>query len=215
MEIKTFAFTELKADDDARTVEGWASTFGNTDSYDDVVAPGAFADSIKTRKPRMLWQHKSDQVIGVWDELQETPQGLYVKGRVLDTALGQDAYKLAKAGAVDSMSIGYQAKKYTIDDKTGTRTLHSVDLWEVSLVTFPANEQAKITRVKSKPASERELEEFLREAGYSRGEAKALIAKGFKAMSQRDADEPTQRDADAPPALDLDALTSLFNQFKA
>ena len=146
---KHFAIHDFKADDDARTVEGWASTFGNTDHGGDIIAPGAFADSIKLRKPKMLWQHDSRQVIGVWDAATETDQGLYVKGRVLDTALGDDAYKLAKAGAIDSMSIGYAVKDAAYDRNTGVRTLKKLDLWEVSLVTFPMNERAQITTVKA------------------------------------------------------------------
>src|ERR1700735_3241440 len=148
MERKLFAFTELKADTDARTVEGWASTFGNTDLDNDIIARGAFADSIKAKMPKLLWQHQSDQVIGIWNEAKETDQGLYVKGTILDTTLGNDAYKLAKAGAIDSMSIGFSIKAYSVDRENDTRTIEKVDLWEVSLVTFPANHMARIMGVK-------------------------------------------------------------------
>ena len=139
---------QLKADTDTRIVEGYASTFGNIDSDGDIIAPGAFMDSIKLRKPKMLWQHRSDQPCGVWTDANETPQGLYVRGQIADTQLGNDAHKLALLGAVDSMSIGFAIEKCTYDEK-GIRTIHKADLWEVSLVTFPANNQAKITRVKS------------------------------------------------------------------
>ena len=150
MKHKSFAIHDFKmVDEESRTVEGWASTFGGVDSYGDTIAPGAFADSIKARKPKMLWQHDSRQVIGVWESATETTQGLYVKGRILDTTLGDDAYKLAKAGAIDSMSIGYGVKDSTYDQKTGIRTLKKIDLWEVSLVTFPANSDATITHVKA------------------------------------------------------------------
>ncbi len=203
MEVKHYAL-ELKAEAASRTVEGWASTFGNADSDNDIIAPGAFAESLKNRKPKMLWQHKSHQVIGMWDQAEETPQGLYVKGHILDTTLGNDAYTLAKAGAVDSMSIGFAIQKYAMDNTSDTRIIQQVDLWEVSLVTFPANEMAKITRVKSKPADERALEEYLREAGYSRGEAKAIVAKGYKAIAG-------QREADGQEHFE--AITNLFNQF--
>jgi HK97 family phage prohead protease len=201
---------EIKADESgARTIEGWASTFGNVDSDDDIIVPGAFADSIKARMPKMLWQHNTDQPSGVWTEAQETAQGLYVKGTILDTTLGNDVYKLAQAGAIDSMSIGYVATKYVIDESTWTRTLQAIDLWEVSLVTFPANDQARITSVKSKPTSERELEKLLRDAGgYSRSEAKGLIAGGYKAIApQRDADEQ----ALITLAKRIDAFTSLLS----
>lgn len=146
---KSFPLRIEVRDDEARTVEGWASTFGNKDSYDDVILPGAFADSIKERMPKMLWQHDSRHVIGVWESATETEQGLYVKGRILDTTLGNDAYKLAKAGAIDSMSIGYSVKEAAYDQQSGIRTIKTIDLWEVSLVTFPANEKAQITVVKA------------------------------------------------------------------
>ena len=149
LQHKSFPLTIELKDDEARTIEGWASTFGNKDSYDDIIVPGAFAETIKSRMPKMLWQHDSQQVIGVWESATETAQGLYVKGHILDTTLGADAYKLAKAGAIDSMSIGYSVKEATYDQPTGVRTLKKIDLWEVSLVTFPANEKAQITMVKA------------------------------------------------------------------
>src|SRR4051812_10984765 len=83
MEIKHFSLHDVKADEAARTIEGWASTFGNADSDNDIIARGAFADSIKAKMPKMLWQHRTDQVIGVWNEAKETEQGLYVKGNIL------------------------------------------------------------------------------------------------------------------------------------
>jgi HK97 family phage prohead protease len=210
MERKLFAFTELKADTDARTVEGWASTFGNTDLDNDIIAPGAFADSIKAKMPKLLWQHQTDQVIGIWNDAKETEQGLYVKGTILDTTLGNDAYKLAKAGAIDSMSIGFSIKAYSVDRESDTRTIEKVDLWEVSLVTFPANPMARIMGVKAAHGNERDFENFLREAGYSRDAAKIITAKGFKALGQREVD-PAFVEVD--PAL-VTELTHIFNQFK-
>lgn len=136
-------------DPNDRTVEGWASTFGNKDSYSDIIVPGAFAATLKERMPKMLWQHDSGELIGVWDTATETPQGLYVKGRFADTARGNEAYTLAKMGALDSMSIGYSTIDASYDYDTGVRTLKQLDLWEVSLVTFPANDQARITTVKA------------------------------------------------------------------
>lgn len=200
---------ELKLDEESRVIEGYASVFNNVDSYNDIVLPGAFTKSIKKRKPAMLWQHESGQVIGMWDTMEEKPKGLFVKGKLVDTTMGEDAYKLVKMGAVTGMSIGYSAKQYEIDQEKGTRKLMEVDLYEVSLVTFPANERAQITRVKSldgKFMTEREFEEFLRDAGLlSREDAKVIVSRGYKAlMSQRDAG-------------DLEAsktLTNLFNQFK-
>lgn len=149
MKHKSFHLTEIKTDDESRTVEGWASTFGNMDSYGDIVMPGAFVDSIKERMPKMLWQHDSAQPVGVWTGAAETAQGLYVKGSLLDTTLGNDVYKMLKAGAITDMSIGYATKEADYDHDTGVRKLKKVDLWEVSLVTFPANDKANITMVKA------------------------------------------------------------------
>ena len=193
MEIKNFA-VELKADADARTVEGLGSVFHNTDQGGDIVMPGAFTKSLTKRNPAMLWQHKQDQPVGVWDEVRETPEGLWVKGRILNTALGNDAYELARHGALKGMSIGYATKDSETDRKSGVRKLKELDLFEVSLVTFPMNELATISRVKQKPADERALEEYLREAGYSRTEAKAIVAKGHKGLTdQREAGDAADR----------------------
>ena len=184
---------DLKADD-SRTVEGLGSVFHNVDGGGDIVLPGAFTKSIQTRKPVMLSQHKHDQVVGVWDEVRETGEGLYVKGRILNTTLGNDVYELAKHGALKGLSIGYATKDSETDRKSGHRRLKELELYEVSLVTFPMNELANITRVKQKPADERALEEYLREAGYSRSEAKAIVAKGHKGLvDPREADDTTQR----------------------
>src|SRR4051794_17799288 len=109
---KSFAIHELKAGDDDRTVEGWASTFGNKDAGNDVILPGAFTASLSGRTPKMLWQHDTNELIGVWDVAQETDRGLYVKGRFADTPRGNEAYTLAKMGALDSMSIGYSTLDY-------------------------------------------------------------------------------------------------------
>ncbi|CAN5261989.1 HK97 family phage prohead protease [soil metagenome] len=199
MEFKHFRLHDVKADDAARTIEGWASTFGNVDSDDDVIVQGAFTKSLNAQMPKMLWQHNQTQPIGVWHTAQETDQGLFMKGEILPTTLGNDVYTLAKAGAIDSMSIGYGTKDFSMDRSTGVRTLKQVDLWEVSLVTFPANDQALITGVKSKPENERDLEKCLRDAGFSRTEAKAIVSGGYKAIAPRDAE--------------ANALITLFNQF--
>lgn len=209
MDLKHLAFDlELKADDDTRTVEGYASVFNNLDNDYDIVLPGAFLKSLKKKSSvPMLWQHDRGQPVGVWDEMEEREKGLFVKGTILDTALGTDAYKLVKAGAVKGMSIGYSPKKYEIDQKTGVRQLKELDLFEVSLVTFPMNEKAQITRVKSDGQfmTEREFEEFLRDVGQlSHKEAKIVVSEGYRAI-------PRQRDAEAE---ELNALATLFNQLK-
>ncbi len=178
---------EIKLDAAARTIEGYASVFGNVDRTNDIIMPGAFVESLAGRMPKMLYQHDSDDLIGVWDEAREDSRGLYVKGRLANTDCGNEAYELAKMGALDAMSIGYSPLEFEYDEK-GIRKLNKVELWEVSLVTFPANESARLTGVKSHN-NEREFEGFLRDAGYSREAAKIITAHGFKALSgQRDAE---------------------------
>lgn len=206
MITKNYPFAlELKEDDGARVVQGWASTFGNTDSDGDVIAPGAFTESLKGKMPKMLWQHRSDQPVGRWVEASENAQGLYVKGVLSKTQLGNDAYELLKDGAIDGISIGFAIQKYIIDNTNDTRVIQQVDLWEASLVTFPANTLARVTGVKNAHGSEREFEDFLREAGYSREAAKIITARGFKAVGGR-------RDAEADAHKELAGLFAGFTQ---
>jgi len=174
MEIKSLAL-ELKADD-AGTVEGYGSVFGGVDAYGDTILPGAFADSIKARKPKMLWQHRMDKPIGVWDDVEEDGKGLRLKGRIADTEQGREARQLVKMGALDGLSIGYRTMA---DEMRGnTRVLKQVELWEVSFVTIPADKSATINGIKAL-ATERECEDALRDMGFSRREAKAFIARGW------------------------------------
>lgn len=132
-------------------IEGYASRFGIADQGGDIVAAGAFAGSLKRLaargdKVRMLWQHDPAQVIGVWDEVREDGTGLWVRGRLLsDIAQAREAEALIAAGAIDGLSIGYRVVRAERDRK-GRRVLAEVDLWEVSLVTFPMLTEAKIGR---------------------------------------------------------------------
>ena len=174
METKSLAL-ELKADD-AGAVEGYGSVFGGLDTYGDTIEPGAFADSIAKRKPKMLWQHSMDQPIGVWDEVIEDAKGLRLKGRLADTEKGREARNLVKMGALDGLSIGFRT---LADEMRGNnRILKKVDLWEVSFVTIPADDAARISGIKAL-STERECEDALRDMGFSRREAKAFIARGW------------------------------------
>lgn len=181
---------EMKvANDETRVISGYGAVFGNVDSYGDIILPGAFADSLATRgMPKMLAQHDTDDLPGIWQKATEDARGLFVEGMFARTPLGDEYYELSKIGAIDGLSIGYSVDEYEVN-KNGNRILKKLTLWEVSLVTFPANEQATITNVKNAPDTEREFEKFLREAGYSRDAAKTITARGFKALSgQRDAE---------------------------
>ena len=201
-QFKTFRFSEMevKTDGDAGTIQGYGSTFGgDPDSYGDIIAPGAFKASLKQRMPKMLYQHDSGLIAGVWDSAEEDNHGLFLKGHFIPTTVSQNAYQECLAGALDSMSIGYRTNDQQYDPKTGTSTLTDITLYEVSLVTFPANENATISAVKSMPTTIRELEKCLRDAGYSRTDAKAIV-QHFMAK------EEDQRDAEPD-------LTPLFSDF--
>jgi HK97 family phage prohead protease len=200
---------ELKREpDDDGVFEGYASVFGIVDQGMDVVERGAFGKSLGSgRRVKMLWQHDTNDVIGVWDEIREDERGLYVKGRLLkDVQKGREAMALLRADAIDSLSIGYRTIEAVPEAGGRVRKLTEIDLFEVSLVTFPMLPDAKVTAVKS-ITTEREFEAFLRDAGYSRKEAAAITLHGFKAIA-------AQRDADQEASQGLDALLAQLSRLK-
>lgn len=147
---------QLKAvDENKGTIEGYASLFNIEDSEADVVAPGAFANSLKEwSKSRhglpLLWQHDRSQPIGVWTFMKEDATGLFVRGRLFinDIARAKEAYALVKNGALSGLSIGYRPEQAIRDTRRGVRVLERVKLYEISLVTFPACDAARISAVK-------------------------------------------------------------------
>ena len=130
-------------------IEGYASVFGVADQGGDVVEKGAYAASLAAlaragRRVKMLWQHDPAQPIGVWDEVREDATGLWVKGRILiEVERGREVAALVQAGAIDGLSIGYRTVKAERDGK-GKRLLSELELWEVSLVTFPMLPEARV-----------------------------------------------------------------------
>jgi HK97 family phage prohead protease len=154
LEYKSVAFA-VKGVEPIESGDGWeiaglASTWwGEPDAYGDVVAPGAFGESIASRPTKLLFEHHTP--IGKQLELRETDDGLYGRWSIVDTAVGTDAYKLAKAGVLDSLSIGYIPLEWEIR-ADGVRVLQKCALFEVSAVALPANENAVITDVKAAPA---------------------------------------------------------------
>lgn len=185
MELKFLQFdAEFKADeakDGIGRISGYGSVFGNKDSYGDIVQKGAFANSIMKKMPAMLLQHNSHDLAGLWTIAREDDRGLYLEGEInLEVQKAKEHYALAKQGALKGLSIGFRTLKDEVLDN-GVRLIHDVDLVEVSLVTFPANTAATITQVKSMPDTVRDFEKFLRDAGYSKQEAKSIASHGFKA----------------------------------
>ena len=135
---------------EGHVVEGYASLFGKTDQGGDIVQKGAYAASLKRLAARggrvkMLWQHDPGQPIGVWDAVREDATGLWVKGRILtEVEKGREVAALVTAGAIDGLSIGYRTVKAERDGK-GKRLLSELELWEVSLVTFPMLPEARVS----------------------------------------------------------------------
>ena len=206
---------DVKAIGEEGQIEGYGAVFGNRDSYGDIMVKGAFTETLKTRKPKMLYQHNMLDPIGTWDEYFEDERGLYMKGRIaIKTTKGRDAYELVKAGAIDGLSIGYVTKDYAMEG--GARLLKEVDLFETSLVTMPANAAALVTNVKN--ADVRDIEAALRHMNFSRSEAKAMATAAWKRRDDvlREADaivpEADQREVDELKALLATTLRTIGGQ---
>lgn len=183
---------KIKAVNEDGIFSGYGSVFGVVDSYQEVVAAGAFKESLDSRMPSLLWQHRSGEPIGVYTTVKEDNIGLHVEGKLaLKTARGAEAYELLKMGAISGLSIGFVTREDNYDRVTGVRTLKKVDLWEVSLVTFPANDSARVANIKSIESikSLADAETYLREAGgLSKREAVAILAriKSLQGRSESD-----------------------------
>lgn len=208
IETKDVAFN-LKAAAADGAIEGYASLFGEVDQGGDIVAAGAYGASLsklasQDRKVKMLWQHDPSQPIGVWEELREDDRGLWVKGRILtEVEKGREAIALIKAGSIDGLSIGYRTINAQKDDG-GNRVLKEVDLWEVSLVTFPMLPTARVATKGEVPSdlieklkagdrlTEREFETAVKGLGLSNSQAERsarihLKGQGDPAAAETDA----------------------------
>ena len=212
IDVKTELKAETLGEEGSGEFEGYGSIFGNVDLGNDVIMKGAFKRSLRRRGPKkvkLLYQHKTDMPIGVFDQIKEDEQGLYVKGRLaLQTQAGREAYELMKMGALDGLSIGFKVdpKGYSYEPRSKRRVIDEVDLMEVSLVTFPMNPKAMVRSVKGQDISIREWENGLRDAfSISRSEAKAAAKAIVETLTVRDA--PDMGD-------ELSALNQLVNQIK-
>lgn len=195
--LKTKDFA-LKVEDVAEdgTFTGYGSIFGNLDSYGEVVEPGAFVKSLarhakEKSKPLMLWQHRPDSPIGVWEDLAEDAKGLKGTGRLLKgVRLAEEAHVMLKAGALQGLSIGYREIK--VEPDGNNRRLRELDLAEISIVSFPANRRARVESVKSErmeefarrlrdgdPLPVKEFEDILREAGVPKAMAVQIASVGY------------------------------------
>ena len=192
------------------TFKGYASVFGNVDSADEIVAAGAFAESIQRQRKAngplpVLWQHNSTQPIGGDELIEEDATGLKANGFLLIDAipLAKQAHELLKRRVIKGLSIGYRVEASHLDQKTGIRTLQRVALHEYSIVTFPANTLANVDSVKHAVREGRlptlsEFEDFLREAGFSKSQATAVAGHGLRRLLDR-----CETDGKTQGALDL------------
>lgn len=200
--------TLTKAVSDEGRFEGYASFFNKPDDdfYGDTIAPGAFASGLKKlkaagRKLKMLYQHDSSRPIGVYEDAHEDGQGLYVVGQLtLGVPDADNTYKLLKSGALDAMSIGGYTRAESYDKKTDKLTLLEIELQEVSVVTFPALDTARIVTVKSITDAER----YLRDVGnMSIKEAKKFIATVKGLPAPRDAGDALSEVRNAIKSLNI------------
>jgi len=148
-EIKNTSF-ELKEITPDGVIIGYGAVFENVDNGNDIIKKGAFTRTLNSGgQVKMLWQHKKDEPIGVWTDIKADDYGLLMTGQLaLSTQKGRDTYELVKMGALDGLSIGF----ITLDESynlAGQREINEVKLKEVSVVTFPCNEEATVLAVKS------------------------------------------------------------------
>ena len=192
IERRDIRLMETKLDDGAGTFAGYGSVSGNVDAMGDVIQQGAFAETLgewrdKGKWPPMLLQHggwglgADDMLpVGQWTDMTENSRGLKVEGRLfaLDTERGRYIHEGLKSGALDGLSIGFQVREAVEGTRPGEprRKLTNIDLWEVSIVTFPANPKARVGSVKTLGTDElRELEGALRDEGLSRADSRIAV----------------------------------------
>ena len=179
------------------TIEGYASLFGAIDQARDMVMPGAFTHTLKTRGLRkipMLFQHDPAEPVGVWLELSEDFRGLRARGKLIpDVMRARELLALLRGGAIDGLSIGYRTVRGVIDPRTRVRKLYQVDLWEISIVTFPLLNGARVAAVKQAPASR----------------LRAAAEREWQAMQQGKTSTCLMGAADVPAVIRGRAVTSL------
>jgi uncharacterized protein len=176
MKHKHLQVKDFKFDDSNRLIKGYASTFGNVDSYGDTVFPGAYKETLEERKRpvKMRWNHWGE-IIGKWTVLQEDDKGLYVEGELTKGhAKAEDVYASLKHGSIDGLSIGYYATK-SKKNETGGEDLLEIELIEISVVEDQADLHATIDSVKNFTAL-KDYERALRDVGFSQSQAKRFVS---------------------------------------
>lgn len=210
---------DLKSITDMGSFSGYGSVFSVQDKGNDIVDAGAFSNSLKEWQSKgrvvpTLWQHQSNEPIGSWTELKEDDYGLLGKSDLWidDAPYAKLAYKGMKANTITGLSIGYRIKRDSYDKKTGVTRLHELDLVEISVVTNPMNDESRVGAVKSiqdilrknELPTLKEFEDYLREAGFSHSQAKAIAGNGLtKLLSHREVEGDTANLLDSLKAFKL------------
>lgn len=195
---------EQKQVGETGSFEGYGSVFGVKDSYDEIVSKGAFLSSLEAHRkagtlPALLWQHDPSTPIGVYTEMYEDEKGLYVKGQLeLETQKGREAFALLKSGALNGLSIGFVPVTSIRDEKTGIKTVSEIDLWECSLVTFPANRSARVSGTRaieriSGLTSWKDVEDYLRDECEASNKAAAAIVAAVKRIRDDERDAQSEK----------------------
>jgi HK97 family phage prohead protease len=178
------------------TFEAYANISNVEDRYNDIIKTGAWAGVISKANesgdyPKLLYQHDHKKIVGVITNMQEDVNGLLIKGKFIDTTLGRDVYTEVKTGAINQMSVGFSIKDQEITEED-KRIIKEIErLYEVSFVTFPANEGSKVISVKSEEGkiNVRRLEKILKDHGLSNTESKAIISGGIKNIKKIEQNE--------------------------
>lgn len=217
-QFKAAPVFEIKAlDDETGEFEGYGSTFGGEpDSYGDVIVKGAYTETLKAHKakgtmPKMFWQHDSREVIGKWVEASEDDHGLKLRGKLnMGVQRGREAHALLKEGDIDGLSIGYSINKYESDEETGVWYLKELDLFEVSVVSIGANENATISSVKAAKASHEIIERLKAGDRLTEREFETLL-KGNLGLSNAQAERAARIHLKGPgePAAATDVRSFL------
>lgn len=208
MQVRSFDY-EIKAVKDDGLFSGYGSVFGNVDSYREVVAPGAFSDSLaetrsKGRTFPVLWQHRSGEPIGNWniDSLKEDDHGLFGEGMLWlgDAPYAKVAHRGMQSKAITGLSIGYRVRDDSFNESTRIRTLKNLELVEISIVTNPANDDARIDAVKAMIAhgslpSIKEFEQILREAGFSKSQSAVIANRGLSHLLRSESEGTANTEA--------------------
>ncbi len=206
LKVKDLQFKTQAVNEDG-FFSGYCNVFDVKDSYDEIVRKGAFAQSLQDwaaqdKMPPVLWNHDRNQPLGVWTQLKEDEHGLYGEGRLLinDVARAKEIHALMLAGAIDGLSIGYRLNKWAYDQQEDVLELLDISLKEVSIVTFPANEQSRIEMVKSALAKGSlptlpEFERALRDLGFSKSQATAIAGHGLRKLRQGEPEHHAMQNA--------------------